>query len=373
MSDVPDDQRPLEGDDVPVPFDGEPAAAVVPRQARHGRRRSRRRPWVWVGVVAAIVLLGLVSWYEVSSHPFGGPGRRVTLEISTGESYSGAVSSFERAGVISDALAFKVYSAIHGAPTVLPGFYTAPTNSTFGYVHALLSTGPNTMAIKVPPGFTLQEVANRLNATVNAQFADTFAGLLRSGAVRSPYEPAGTTNLEGLIGPGTYLITPATTPQALLASMVSRFSVMARAAGLPPDATPTAMAPYTVITIASVVEKEGYYVKNMPQVATVIYNRLAKGMPLQMDSTVLYALGQDGGPVTAQTLKYQSPYNTYLHTGLPPTPICTVSSSALNAALHPPTGTWLYFTLVSKDGTMAFANTFQEQLKNEALAASRGL
>ena len=155
--------------------------------------------------------------------------------------------------------------------------------------------------------------------------------------------------------------------------MVNRFVVLAKSQGLTPSTVARGHDAYSLITIASVVEKEGYYVKNMPQVATVIDNRLAKGMPLQMDSTILYSLGQDGGRVTSAMLKTSSPYNTYLNKGLPPTPICTVSLSALKATMNPPAGSWLFFTLVSKDGTMAFSNTFQEQLQNEALAASRGL
>jgi UPF0755 protein len=111
----------------------------------------------------------------------------------------------------------------------------------------------------------------------------------------------------------------------------------------------------------------------MPKVARVIYNRLAKGMPLQMDSTVLYAIGQDGGPVTSQDLKIESPYNSYLNTGLPPTPICMPSEVALKAAVDPPAGGWLYFVLVQKNGVMAFSDTFAEQLANEKLAKSRGL
>ena len=98
------------------------------------------------------------------------------------------------------------------------------------------------------------------------------------------------------------------------------------------------MTPYEMLTVASIVEKEGYIPVNMPDMARVIYNRLARGIPLQMDSTVLYALGQDGGPVTSQDLKIQSPYNSYLNTGLTPTPICMPSMDALDAAVHPPTG-----------------------------------
>jgi UPF0755 protein len=105
----------------------------------------------------------------------------------------------------------------------------------------------------------------------------------------------------------------------------------------------------------------------------VIYNRLAQGISLDMDSTVLYALGQDGGPVTSQDLQIQSPYNTYLTKGLTPTPICMPSTDALAAAINPPPGAWLYFVLVSKDGTLAFSDTLAQQQANEQLAKSRGL
>jgi len=128
-----------------------------------------------------------------------------------------------------------------------------------------------------------------------------------------------------------------------------------------------------MVTVASIVEKEGYIKKNMPMVARVIYNRLARGTPLQMDSTVLYSLGQDGGPVTPADEQLNTPYNTYLHTGLPPTPIATPSVTALQSAAHPPAGGWLYFELVNRDGTEQFSDTFAEQLAAEQLAASEGL
>jgi UPF0755 protein len=108
-------------------------------------------------------------------------------------------------------------------------------------------------------------------------------------------------------------------------------------------------------------------------VARVIYNRLANDMPLQMNATVLYALGQDGGPFTSKDLTLQSPYNSYLNKGLTPTPICSPSLAAMKAAAHPPAGGWLYFVLVNKNGTEAFADTYAEQLANEKLAQQRGV
>jgi UPF0755 protein len=127
------------------------------------------------------------------------------------------------------------------------------------------------------------------------------------------------------------------------------------------------------VTVASIVQKEGYYVKNMPDVARVIYNRLAGDMALAMTSTILYSLGQDGGTVTPADHQLNTPYNTYLHTGLTPTPICFPSPAALAAAVSPPAGPWLYFVVVDKDGTEAFTSTYNQQLANERLAQSRGV
>jgi UPF0755 protein len=193
--------------------------------------------------------------------------------------------------------------------------------------------------------------------------------------VHSVFSPPGSNNLEGMLGTGSYLVLPGETDLTILRLMVSRFDRDATAAGLSvTSAAAVGMTPYEVIIAASVVEKEGYHpTSNMPYVARVIDNRLAKGIPLQMDSTVLYAIGQDGGPVTAQDLKIRSPYNSYLTKGLPPTPICMPSTTALTAALHPAAGAWLYFVVVKKDGTEAFSDTFAQQLANEQLAKSRGL
>ena len=92
-----------------------------------------------------------------------------------------------------------------------------------------------------------------------------------------------------------------------------------------------------------------------------------------MDSTVLYALGRDGGKVTWADLRTRTPYNTYLHAGLTPTPICVVSETALRAMLNPPPGPWLYFVVIDRAGHEAFSATYAEQLRNEQRAREAGL
>jgi UPF0755 protein len=369
----------------PVPESGDEAEAEGKVAAGSGSRADRRRgnsnrvrhrrrtvAGVILGLIVVIVL-GLVLWYELQSHALGPAGRAEIVPITDGESVNSVAAALSEKGVIGSTEAFRLYDLVHGSPTVTPGSYLLHQNLTFAEVHTILNGPPNVQAVTVAAGFTLHEVAARVGQLTGYQ-ASSFLAVAGSGTVHSTYSPLGSTNLEGLLGTGTYVVLPGESTTALLSDMVQRFDRQAAAAGVnTQSAAALGTTPYQVIIAASVVEKEGYIPKNMPQVARVIYNRLAQGTPLQMDSTVLYALGQDGGPVTAADRNIQSPYNSYLNHGLPPTPICSPSPTALAAAAHPPAGAWLFFELVQKDGTEAFSDTFAEQLANEALAHSRGV
>ncbi len=357
------------GDGVePVEASG-PALPVT----RASRRRGVRWPRLLLLVVVPLfVLLAAVAlWYEVNAHALGPEGKQVIITVNDGESISGVITELSDQHVIASTLAFRLSDLIHGDPAISPGAYALHENQTYGQVRAILSGGPNVSAVNVRAGYSLHEVAERVDA-INT--AESFAKVAASGVVQSIFSPAGSSNLEGLLGRGLYLIPPGENDTKLLTAMVARFDRQATAAGLTQaSASALGLTPYEVVTAASVVEKEGYIVKNMPDVARVIYNRLANGMPLQMDSTVLYALGQDGGPVTPQDEQVQSPYNSYLNKGLPPTPICVPSPNGLAAAVHPPAGSWLYFVVVQKNGTEAFADTFAEQQANEQVAQSNGV
>jgi UPF0755 protein len=360
--------------DAPADDLGEPEEH---RQARRARReaefRRRRRVLFLVGGALLVVILGFVLWYELESHALGPPGKQVVVTVKPGESTGSVISALSDKGVIASSLAFQISDFFHGTPTVQAGSYALHQNQTFAEVRALLAAGPNIYPVDVRPGNTLSEVATQVSA-IPGHSATSFEKTAASGAVHSVFSPPGSDDLEGMLGLGRYLILPGESDLTIVQDMVTRFDRYAQAAGLSTaSAASVGMTPYQVITVASITEKEGYYTFNMPKVARVIYNRLARGTALQMDSTVLYAIGQDGGPVTSKDLQIQSPYNTYLNKGLTPTPICMPSVTALKSALNPPTGTWLYFTLVQKNGVMAFSDTFAEQLANERLAKARGL
>jgi UPF0755 protein len=311
-----------------------------------------------------------VAWYQSEMGGPGGPATVVT--VSAGSSVAAITATLAREHVIDNSFAFRVYLTLHGAPSVQPGHYLLHRDESFGDVRAALAAGPDVAAVTILPGYTIGEVATQVGELAGHD-AGHFLSLAGSGALRSPYEPAGTTNLDGLLGTGTYLVVPGESDQTLLGAMIDRFTALAGSVGLTNGASALGITPYQAITVASIIEKEGVYQKNLGKVSRVIYNRLARGTPLQMDSTVLYSEHRDGGQVTSADLALNTPYNTYLHAGLTPTPICFPSSASLQAALHPTPGDWLYFVVVSKDGTEAFSSTYAGQQANERLAQSRGL
>jgi len=359
----------------------DPASSLHPdpprRSVRAARRRQqiRRRRIVLSSILGLFVLAGLYLWNAVD--PFGGPGAPRVIVVSEGESTGSVIAAMSKAGIISSPTLYRLDMLVEGTPLIQPGAYQFHQSSSFAAATAILRSGPNVTEVLVRPGNTLQEIATQLGSSLDYQLPATFsADFVKAeldGSVTSPFQSHPRASLEGLIAPGSYVVPPTMSARTLLQEMVDAFTAEAAAHGLTPSTVVEGHPARDLVTIASIVEKEGYYPVNMPKVARVIYNRLAVHSVLQMDSTVLYALGQDGGVVTHAMLENPTPYNTYLHAGLTPTPICAFSVAALLATVNPPPGPWRYFTLVDKAGHLAFATTFAEQLRNEAIGARNGI
>jgi UPF0755 protein len=323
---------------------------------------------ILAGVVLVVIAVG---WFLLQVDPiFAGKGKEVIITVAPGDSLSTIAGKLHAEGVIASPFAFRVDTLI-GAPVVQPGTYELRQGSSFGQVKSILGNQPNVAAVAVSPGLTVKEVAFLVDGVKGPKYANTFARDTKADSTPSPYSHG--TSLEGLIGAKTYIITPGTTASELAHEMVKSFNKEAASVGLTPTTTVDGLDAYQLVTAASIVQKEAYYSRYMGKVARVIYNRLARGGPLQMDSTVLYYLGQDGGTVTPAMLKLNTPYNTYLYAGLTPTPICTVSKAALKGVLNTPEGSWLYFDTVNHQGKTLFATTFAQQLKNEQIAKNNGM
>jgi UPF0755 protein len=234
----------------------------------------------------------------------------------------------------------------------------------------------------------LESPGARVSSAVTVPEGDTLAQALRIIAARTPISlaalksavksPAGLPayahgKAEGFLFPATYAFDPGTTARAAIAQFVQAFDKRADALGLTAGARALGRSPYDIVTVASILEKEAGVASDFPKVARVIYNRLGKGMPLQLDSTLNYVLPERKGHLTNQDLQNPSAYNTYQHTGLPPTPIGNPGAAALAAALHPATGNWLYFVTIDKQGHSGFTASYNEFLRLKDEAKARGV
>jgi peptidoglycan lytic transglycosylase G len=347
------------------------------------------------GVLAVVLVVGLGAglWVLRQVNPGGGPGEKVAVDVDPGTSLAGVADRLETKGVITSARIFRVYLKLRGGPeTVQAGEYELRTNLSMGDARAALRRGPSIKFDKltVPEGLALEQIADRVGA-LPGRNRDRFLAAARSGAVRSKWQPPGHTNLEGLLFPDTYLVTDKEDDTAILRRLVGRFDQVADEVGLGaaaglgqggqaklPSLGPGGQAklpslgPYQLIVAASLVESEAKVKEDRPLIASVISNRLQKGMKLQIDATVLYAIGHKD-KVLYSDLEVDSPYNTYKIDGLPPTPISAAGKASLEAMLHPAATNYLYYVLSDKNGKHAFAATATEFEALKAEARRKGL
>ncbi|WP_030922048.1 endolytic transglycosylase MltG [Streptomyces sp. NRRL B-24720] len=254
--------------------------------------------------------------------------------------------------------------AWRGRPALLAGVVLVLVLGIAAAVLLLLAKegmfGPPSRTLVIPEG----RRASQVYAAVDRSL-DVPPGTTRKAAGKAdlalPPEVKG--NPEGYLFPATYPVTSGTTPTSLLTYMVDtarqRFGADHIAAG----ARRNHLSVYQAVTIASIVQAEAGTTDDMGKVSRVIYNRLASGMPLQMDSMLNYALRRSTLDTTADDTKIDSAYNSYEHKGLPPTPIGNPGEQAMEAAITPTPGRWLYFVTVSP-GDTRFTDSYAEHLRN---------
>lgn len=229
-------------------------------------------------------------------------------------------------------------------PLLLPGDNARPESLTIpegwrsGQVYAAVDK-----ALKVPAGTTKKA--------------------LPKADLKLPGDAGG--NPEGYLFPATYPISSRSTPASVLSYMVDTANKKFSGSHVTAGADRNAVNVYQTVTIASMIEAEAGSKAEMGKVARVIYNRLDKGMPLQMDSTINYALNRSTLATSDRDTKIDSPYNTYARMGLPPTPISNPGEAAMRAATSPTPGDWLYFVTV-KPGDTRFTANFEEHQRNVA-------
>jgi peptidoglycan lytic transglycosylase G len=340
-------------------------------------RRHRRRVFTVVALIVLVPLLvfgSIAGWFLWQLDPPGKSGDAVEVRVEDGWSVSRIGDELVDRGVINSSFVFSVYSRLKSNSDFQAGTYQLKRDMGVRGAVSALEDGPHLdyTELAVPPGLQISEVAPRVGQ-VPGRSADAFLAAVRSGAKRSKYQPPGNTSLEGLLWPDTYRVADTDDEIDVLGSMVSQFEQHADALGLE-NASVQGQTPYQILTIASLIEAEAKVDEDRPLIASVIYNRLRENMKLQIDATVLYASGDPTKvTITADDLQMNSPYNTYVVGGLPPTPIGAVSEASLQAALHPADTDYFYYVIGDKDGRHKFARTGAEHEQNVEAARAAGL
>jgi uncharacterized YceG family protein len=353
-------------------------------------RLPSRRPPAFRGhsaagrIIAALALLLAVVlvWFLVSLfQPFHGSGQgSVMVTIPKGVSGSKVADLLEREGVVSSSFFFNLRAILAGKHGDLrSGTFHLKRDMGYGAALDILTTPP-TPAKVADITITEGKTREQINALLRRQgVGGSYLAASRHSPLLDPRRygaPRGTPTLEGFLFPSTYQLVDPISAAALVANQLKTFRDQFALVDLR-SARARHESPDQVLIVASMVESEAQTTADRPLIASVIYNRLHNNMPLQIDATVRYATGNYTTPIRASELQSSSPFNTYTHKGLPPTPISNPGLASIQAAAHPARTSFLYFVVKPcGNGEHAFASNyaqFQAAVKRyQAARAQRG-
>ena len=346
-----------------------------------GPSYAQRRFLVFVVALAVIAILGAVAigGVRLVDRIFGAPPDysgsgtgSVQVQVHAGDSLTAIGETLAEADVVRSVGAFTdAASGSDEAASIGPGFYRLRLQMKASLALALL-LDPKSLVqaqVVVPEGLRMRDIFARIDASSDdISLADLQSAAKDPAKLGVPKWGAGH-SLEGFLFPATYAFPPGTNATQALTAMVSRFNQEAASVHLVAGARALGSSPYDVLTLASIVEREGRLIADFPKIAEVFYNRIHREMRLDSDATLYYVLEPEHGPLTNSDLQIDSPYNTRMHPGLPPTPIASPGTAALTATLHPAKGPYLYFVTIDQAGHAAFATTLDEF--NRLVAESR--
>lgn len=359
------------------------------------RRQHRSIKWfVWllcyVGL-AGVVAVGVAGlWYTQQVNPKGDPGAPITFTVNADDTIETVSERLHDEGLVDSAEVFRWYVDHHGGLELIPGYFRLRPDDHMGNIMRILHTPPSETYTKVtfPEGYTYEKMAARLNDRVPRLEAVDFNIAATDGQIRSDWLPEGVNSLEGLLFPDTYQVSNGESVGQLIQRMVKLMERVGRQENIEERSAAMYTNPYNILIIASLIEREARVPEDRAKIARVIYNRLYLNMPLEIDAALFYQ--QDPALSFGDLKSLDTPYNTYMHVGLPPTPIANPGRASIHAALNPvanpslgdplcvglPSGTpclYLYYVLADEDGRHAFAATLEQHEANVQAAREKGL
>lgn len=328
------------------------------------------RPTRWALLLLVIAIFAVAADLLLPAGPFPPDERRVVL-VQRGQSLMSVAEEMKRVGLLHSTVGFHVLARLMRLDrSIKAGQYSFRLGTTVPELLRLYSRGMSGMDfVTIPEGLTLTEVSlllsNHLGVPISA--FDSLAhdrAFLDTLGITAP-------SLEGYLAPDTYEFLPGTSPEVAFRTMVRRTQSVLEQAAAGRDSLPLGLTLHQLLILASIVEAEAEHDDERPRIARVYLNRLQRGMRLQADPTVGYALGR--GPrvrLYLRDLATTSPYNTYLHEGLPPGPICNPGRASIVAVMDPTDGVKDLYFVARGDGRHVFAETYRGHLENIRMVRS---
>ena len=385
------------------PWDGKDAWLASEFEAQpRDRRPDSRTVLIALSVVMTVVLSvgGTAMWYlrqvnppdEVSS----GKPLATNFTVNQGDSLISVSNRLEQEGFIVNASVFRWYAERKGGIDLQPGYFSLVKHEHIGEIMKKLNKSPSITFTKVtfPEGFTIKQIAQRIEDKTTRITAQSFYEAMTNELLTSEYLPKNMTPLdlapyrfEGLLFPDTYQVSGNESVASVLDRMLRLMERVGKQEGIADSQAKVGKSPYQVLIIASIIEREAKLEIDRGKISRVIYNRLERGMPLQIDATLYYNSPENASFTELKAI--DSPYNSYLYNGLPPTPIASPGRAAIRAALNPSPNpdlsdkmcigikktqncAYLYYVLSDADGGHTFAATEQDHAINVEISRVGG-
>ncbi len=342
----------------------DPPVKKLPRPKRKRRRHKKRGSLARRLVLVVLLLTSVGGLYLLASTvPGGGP---VTIVVEKGDALSNVADKLQNAGVIRSSVLFQLEARLQDEETeIMAGEYEFTPGESGDEILGTLSRGETVSAltITVPEGLTLEQTAS-----VVEEQSGIPAGEFQAAAARTDYgydfldDPAIRTT-EGFLFPKKYEFERDTDASQIVDRFLRQYRSETEGLDLATLRGGVELTEYELITMASLMEKESANLEERPIIASVIYNRIQAGMPLQVDASILYVLDEPKENLKLSDLEIDSPYNTYTKIGLPPGPIASPSRESIEAALRPAETVYLYYVLQSGGEEHFFTADYDEFLE----------
>ncbi|HEY4695796.1 MAG TPA: endolytic transglycosylase MltG [Candidatus Hydromicrobium sp.] len=337
----------------------------------------RNKFTVRVNLIILLLVISLLFFYITSCGLFSGEkkdivpeGTEVEFEIKEGMTLKEIAGLLEEKGIIDSAFLFRLFVEERGKEgSLIPGIYTLEASSEYEEVLTKITAGPVVITYKfiIPEGFTVKQIIERVTGDVPFIKNEDMEQAVDISDYSYDYLKDAE-SLEGFLFPKTYEITIDYTARNIIEMMLAQYQLETGSLDYS-FAENKNLNRYDVLKIASLIEREAYVPEERALISAVIHNRLDIGMKLDIDATLSYILDKWEEGLTDADKENESLYNTYIHAGLPPTPICNPGLASIEAALNPADVDYLYFVVTdSETHTHSFASTLEEHEKNRSNA-----